>query len=144
MCRCSQVDRSPSGTQLREGGWDREGICIVSRSTAPDLAWWHQPQAVPWRQLKCTQERGAGVGDRRRLKPLLEKLQWGQGQVQGLHQAEKWEGSLDINQDHIKVCEVGRIQWTGFNPENKSPGTWAGCTQWPCTLRGSAGCCLHE
>ena len=53
-------------------------------------------------------------------------------------QAEKWEGSLDINQEHIKVCEMGRIQWT--YPENKSPG----CTQWPCTLRRRAGCSLHE
>ena len=29
------------------------------------------------------------VGDLKRLKPLLENIQWGQGQVQGLHQAEK-------------------------------------------------------
>ena len=67
------------------------------------------------------------MGDLKRLKPLLEKLQWGQGQVQCLHQAEKWEGSLNIGEEHVKVREICRVQWV--HPENKPSGSWAGWTQ---------------
>ena len=83
---------------------ERNLYSLQVRDSRP-LHEWHKPQAAPWRQLKSTQKRGAG-GWPQETEAFAGETTVGAG-VQGLHQAGKWEGSLDIDQEHVKVCEIG-------------------------------------